>query len=78
MYKLAAIFSGLLIAIMITFNGTLSNKTGAYFSIFIIHIVGLLTAIFIMIIKREKFSFKRNVPLYLFTGGAIGGVHGAF
>jgi len=70
--KLSAVFIGILISIMITFNGALSSKIGNYPAVVIIHIVGIILVIAILIIKRQKISFKEHIPLYLFTGGAIG------
>lgn len=72
MYKLSAVFSGLLIAIMVTFNGTLAKHLDDYFSILIIHIVGLLSVSLILIIKKKTFNFKQGIPIYLFSGGAVG------
>jgi bacterial/archaeal transporter family-2 protein len=72
MYKFAAVFIGLLISIMVTFNGTLDSYTGNYLSILIIHIVGLITVILTLVVKREKIIFNEKVPFYMFSGGAIG------
>lgn len=72
MYKISAVFIGILIAIMVTFNGVLANYTDQYQSILIIHIVGLIAVIFILVLKKEKFIITKNIPIYLFTGGLIG------
>jgi len=72
MYKIYAIFIGLLIAIMVTFNGILSGFASSYISLLIIHLVGLATLIIILFWKREKIKLKDKVPFYLFTGGAMG------
>lgn len=72
MYKLSATFSGLLIAIMVTLNGTLAKHLDDYFSILIIHIVGLLSVSLILIIKKKTFNLKQEVPIYLLSGGAVG------
>jgi bacterial/archaeal transporter family-2 protein len=72
MYKFAAVFIGFLISIMVTFNGTLDGYTGNYLSILIIHIVGLITVMLTLIIRREKLIFNEKLPLYIFSGGAIG------
>ena len=72
MYKFAAVFIGLLISIMITFNGILDSYSGNYLSILIIHIVGLVTVILTLVIKREKIIFNEKIPVYMFSGGAIG------
>ncbi|MFD3158049.1 DMT family transporter [Haloimpatiens sp. FM7330] len=72
MYKLSAVLSGLLIAIMVTFNGVLAKQTGDYISLLIIHLVGLLMVSLILIIRKKKISLKGGIPMYLFSAGAIG------
>jgi len=72
MYKASAVFIGVLIAIMVTFNGVLASYTGQYVSLLIIHIVGLIGITTILIVKRETLRLHRNLSFYLFSGGAIG------
>ncbi|MCJ7689293.1 MAG: DMT family transporter [Clostridiaceae bacterium] len=72
MYKASAVFIGILIAIMVTFNGILANYTDSYQSLLIIHIVGLIAVIIILIFKKQKFKLSKNIPIYLFSGGLIG------
>ncbi len=72
MYRVSAVFIGILIAIMVSFNGVLSNYTDQYVSILIIHMVGLIVVVTVLIIKKEKIRFSKNIPLYLFSGGFIG------
>jgi len=72
MYKASAVFIGVLIAIMVTFNGVLASYTGQYVSLLIIHIVGLVGITTILIVKRETLRLHRNLSFYLFSGGAIG------
>lgn len=72
MYEIGAIFIGIFIAIMATFNAILHSYSGSYLSILIIHIVGLITLIFILIVKKQKIIFNKKVPAYLFSAGAIG------
>jgi len=72
MNNITSTFIGALIAIMILFNGTLSNALGNYTSSVIIHIVGLFCMIFILIISRSKVKFEKGIPLYLYSAGVIG------
>lgn len=72
MYKLGSVFIGLLIAIMVTINGTLAKQLGDYSSTLIIHIVGLITISLILIITKKGFNLNRGIPFYLFSAGAIG------
>ena len=72
MYKASAVVIGILITIMVSFNGVLSNYMGPYLPLLIIHIVGLIAVITILIIKKRKLRIPKDIPLYLFTGGLIG------
>ncbi len=72
MYKLYAVLVGAMIAIMISFNGILESYVGSYLSVFIIHLVGLVGIIAVLFLKKEKLKFKKNIPLYLYGGGAVG------
>lgn len=72
MYKAAAVFIGILITIMVTFNGILASHTNQYVSILIIHMVGLITVSAILILKKQKLRPQKNIHWYLFTGGSIG------
>ncbi len=72
MFNLISIFVGGLIAIMISFNSILGQHTGTYTSTVIIHIVGLITVIIVLIIKKYKVKFVKGLPLLLYSGGAIG------
>ncbi|OPJ62618.1 DMT family transporter [Clostridium chromiireducens] len=71
MYNFLSFFIGVLIAIMIAFNGTLSDNLGNYYSLIIIHITGFIVMIGILFYKKLKISFKNNIPLYLYSAGAI-------
>ncbi|QGU94390.1 EamA-like transporter family protein [Clostridium bovifaecis] len=72
MYKLSAVFIGLLIAVMVTFNGILASYAGDYLAVLIVQVTALVTISLILIIKRKKINLKREIPFYLFLGGAIG------
>ncbi len=67
-----SILIGAMVSLMSMFNGTLSNTYGNYTSSIIIHVVGLLLVITIMLIKKAKVSIKKNIPIYLFSAGAVG------
>jgi len=72
MYKLYAAFVGILLAFMITFNGILSHYIGDYWALIIIHVVGLITLIPILFLKKEKPSSLKGIPIYLLSAGALG------
>jgi len=72
MNNITSTFIGALIAIMILFNGTLSNALGNYTSSVIIHIVGLFCMIFILLISKSTVKLEKGIPLYLYSAGVIG------
>lgn len=72
MNKLYAVFVGILVSIMVTFNGLLAKYSGDYLSLIIIHLVGLVIILLIMFFKKEKLSNLKGIPIYLFSAGALG------
>ncbi|MFL0266603.1 DMT family transporter [Candidatus Clostridium radicumherbarum] len=72
MYKLLSALIGILITVMLAVNGALSKNTGTYSSIVIIHIIGLICISCILLIKRIKLNLHNNIPIYLYSAGAIG------
>ena len=72
MYNILALAIGALISIMLSVNGRLEGVVGLTNSLIIIHVVGLLTITFIMLIKRERIKIDKKIPIYMFLGGAIG------
>ena len=72
MYKLYAILIGVLITIMVTFNGVLESHIGNFLAVLVIHIVGLSSISLILLLRQERPTIKKGIPLYLYTGGAIG------
>lgn len=72
MNNIISAFIGALIAYMILLNGTLSNITGNYLSTVIIHVVGLFAITIILLIKKSKVNFRKKIPLYMYSAGAIG------
>ena len=72
MYSILALVIGALISVMLSCNGGLESNVGLAYSLLIIHIVGLITVVFVMLIKREKIKINEKLPVYMFLGGAIG------
>ncbi|EPY2276133.1 DMT family transporter [Clostridium sporogenes] len=70
--NLISAFIGALIAIMTLFNGTLSNTFGNYTSSIIIHVIGLFSITFVLLITRSRFKIQKGIPVYLYSAGAIG------
>lgn len=71
MYNFLTLLIGIIIAIMIAFNGSLSNGLGTYSSLVLIHLIGFIGVLGVMLCKKTKISFKNNLPLYLYIAGAI-------
>ncbi|WP_315117832.1 DMT family transporter [uncultured Clostridium sp.] len=72
MYKLGSVIIGFLITIMVTINGVLAKGVGDYKSVLIIHVVGLISISLLLLLRKEKINLKKEIPKYLFSGGAIG------
>lgn len=56
MYKNLALINGVILAIMVFFNGMLASRTGPYMSTLIYHILGFFFIIIISIIKKNRLS----------------------
>lgn len=71
MYKNLALINGVILAIMIFLNGMLANTTGPYMSTLIFHIIGFILIIIISIIKKNRLSNLRKLPLMFFLPGIL-------
>ncbi|MFT8350997.1 DMT family transporter [Clostridium saccharoperbutylacetonicum] len=71
MYNLLSLLIGILISIMIAFNGKLSNGIGSYTSLLIIHAIGFFAIVIFLYFKKIKISFRNNIPLYFYIAGGI-------
>jgi len=71
MYKNLALINGVILAIMIFLNGMLANITGPYISTLIFHIIGSILIIIISIIKKNRLSNLRKLPLMFFLPGIL-------
>lgn len=71
MYNFLSLFIGILISIMVAFNGHLSKGLGTYSSLVLIHLIGFIGVLAIIFYKKLRVSFKNNLPLYLYSAGAI-------
>lgn len=72
MYKLLAIFNGLLISFMVLLNGMLANETNLYISLAVINGLCLLIVSCILLIKKIPLTNLHTLPKYLYTVGLIG------
>jgi len=71
MFYLLSLLTGILISVMVAFNGGLTEQYGVYSATIIIHIAGLILITSIVLFKRDK-VFSARYPIYLYLGGAIG------
>lgn len=71
MYKNLALINGVILAIMIFLNGMLANITGPYMSTLIFHILGFILIIIISIIKKNRLSNLKKLPLMFFLPGIL-------
>jgi len=71
MYYFLSLLTGILISVMIAFNGGLTTQFGVYTATVIVHIVGLTFITIFAIAKRERL-FSNRQAWFLYLGGAIG------
>ena len=67
-----SIFTGVILAVMVSLNGGVSNTAGNYASSVIIHFIGLIGIIFVLIFTKSKIKNLKGIPFYMFSGGLIG------
>lgn len=72
MYTLLTILTGATLAVMISINGNLSARYGAFPAAAIIHAVGSVTAILLCLMQKEKKKITGHRPLWIYLGGFIG------
>lgn len=70
-YHFLSMLTGILISVMVAFNGGLTDRYGVYPATVIIHVAGLLLISAVIIVKRER-PFAKRQALFLYLGGAIG------
>ena len=72
--KIMSVIIGMLITLMITLNGVLSNGVGNYTSSVMIHLIGLIGIILVLIVTKSKIILKKELPFYLYSAGFIGAI----
>lgn len=71
MYKNLALLNGVMLAIMIFFNGMLSSITGPYMSTLIFHVLGFILILAISMVKKNNIVNFKKVPLMFFLPGIL-------
>lgn len=72
MTEFLSILSGILVSVMLLFNGQLSGAYGNAFATVLIHVTGLAGIGLWLIIKRESLHQTLKEPKHLYLGGIIG------
>ncbi|NLC31923.1 MAG: DMT family transporter [Clostridiales bacterium] len=71
MYYFLSLMAGMLISVMVVFNGELNARVGQIAALVLIHMAGIVFMSILLLIKKQKPRFKR-LPVYLYIGGFIG------
>lgn len=72
MYELLCLLSGVVLAVVITTNGSLAGYYGAYMGAVIVHIVGTVVAYAAVKAAKQPWRPKHKLPLWMYSGGIIG------
>ncbi|WP_425445909.1 DMT family transporter [Dethiothermospora halolimnae] len=71
MYKGLTLITGILLAIMLFFNGMLSGVVGPYFSNLIFHIIAVFFIVILSLITKNKWSNIKKAPKIFFLPGIL-------
>lgn len=71
-----AYLTGLLLALMVSFNGLLSNSTSAYFSSFVFNAIGLICFSLLLLtpLNRKQRDPKKQRVIWLLIPGFLGAI----
>lgn len=72
MNNLLVLLTGIILAVMISINGNLTNVHGVYLAAVIIHIVGSVFALILCMLQKDKKPLFSEKPKWIYLGGAIG------
>lgn len=72
MYNILSLLTGLVIAVMVAVNGRLTLLWGVFGAAAIIHVIGTVFAYILCRLTKKKIAVKKNLPVWLYLGGAIG------
>lgn len=71
MYSLLTLLAGILISIMVAFNGSLAGYSGVYSAVVISYIIAIIFGIVYLLIRKESLLPKNKLPWWVFSSGAI-------
>ena len=72
MIQFLTFLTGVILAVMISINGNLSNIYGVFWATAIIHVVGSIVAAVGCAAQKEKKTLWKYGPKWIYLGGAIG------
>lgn len=72
MYYLLSMLIGCVVAGMIAINGGLTSLYGILGATVVIHIIGSVFAFAVILLCGKKLNITKNIPIWMFLGGAIG------
>lgn len=72
MLSFLAILAGVLIALTVVQNGDLALYFGNYRGTVMVHVVGLVTIVAVLLIRRTPIRWDRKTPWYAYFGGVLG------
>lgn len=72
MYDLLSLLTGFTLAFMISINGGLTQRYGAFPATVIIHVVGVVFALVLCLLQKKKGPGKKRLPGWIYLGGVIG------
>lgn len=72
MYQLLALLTGIVLAVMISVNGGLTDQYGVFPATVIIHVIGSLFAMVLCLRGKERKTLFGHWPWWIYLGGVIG------
>ena len=72
MYSTLSLFTGLIISVMLALNGKLTLQYENINATLIVHVVGVLFGLVLCLFRAKNVILKKDLPLWLYLGGAIG------
>ena len=72
MYYLLACLIGALGPLMNMCSNLCSQAFGTFTALILNHVIGLLVAVFGLLVFRKRLVFRRDIPVALYLGGAVG------
>jgi len=71
-FQLISLLTGVLLSVMILINGRLTDQVGLYKATAIIHLAGVLFALLVCLIRKEKPLPRSRSPWWFYLGGVVG------